>query len=70
MSNLQMIEALCLLCEEQARLLRAMALRLGELGDTALTDEIAAANARYVEIIGSNEIPNSACQGGGETDVY
>lgn len=66
MSNLQMIEALCILCEEQARLIRALAMRLGELGDTALTDEIAAANARYIQIIGSNEAPER----GGETDVY
>ena len=41
MSNLQMIEALCTLCEEQSRIIRAMALRLGELGDAALKDEIA-----------------------------
>lgn len=47
MSNLQMIEALCTLCEEQSRIIRAMALRLGELGDTALKDEIARADARY-----------------------
>lgn len=46
MSNLQMIEALCTLCEEQSRIIRAMALRLGELGDTALKDEIAKADAR------------------------
>ena len=38
MSNLQMIEALCTLCEEQSRIIRAMALRLGELGDTALNE--------------------------------
>ncbi len=55
MSNLQMIEALCTLCEEQNRVLKAMARRLGELGDTALTDEIAAADERYRQIIGSNE---------------
>lgn len=55
MSNLQMIETLCVLCEEQSRIIRAMAARLGELGDTALQDEIAAANARYTEIIGSSE---------------
>lgn len=70
MSNLQMIEALCLLCEEQSRLIRAMSLRLGELGDTALRDEIKAANDRYVEIIGSNEAPDGAYQEGGESDVY
>lgn len=58
MSNLQMIEALELLCEEQARIIRAMALRLGELGDVALRDEIAAANEKYKAIIGSNEWPD------------
>lgn len=57
MTNLQMIEALCTLCEEQSRLIRAMALRLGELGDTALQDEIAKADERYRQIIGSNEQP-------------
>lgn len=62
MSNLQMIEALCMLCEEQSRIIRAMSLRLGELGDTALWDEIAAADARYAEIIGSNEIPDEYYQ--------
>ena len=58
MSNLQMIEALCTLCEEQNRVLKAMARRLGELGDTALTDEIAAADERYRQIVGSNEFPD------------
>lgn len=58
MSNLQMIEALCTLCEEQNRVLKAMARRLGELGDTALTDEIAAADERYRQIIGANEFPD------------
>lgn len=62
MSNLQMIEALCVLCEEQSRIIRAMSLRLGELGDTALRDEIAAADARYTEIIGSNEVPDEYYQ--------
>lgn len=57
MTDLQMIEALCTLCEEQSRLIRAMALRLGELGDTALQDEIAKADERYRQIIGSNEQP-------------
>lgn len=53
-----MIEALCTLCEEQNRVLKAMARRLGELGDTALTDEIAAADERYRQIIGANEFPD------------
>lgn len=59
MSNLQMIQALCLLCEEQSRLIRAMTLRLGELGDTAMTDEITAADKRYRAIIGANELPDT-----------
>ena len=53
-----MIEALCLLCEEQSRLIRSMAIRLGELGDVALQDEIAEANRRYLAIIGDNELPD------------
>ena len=64
MSNLQMIEALCTLCEEQSRLIRAMALRLGELGDTALKDEIAKADERYKSIIGAEECPYSCPEGG------
>lgn len=63
MSNLQMIEALCTLCEEQSRIIRAMALRLGELGDTALKDEIAKADARYRQIIGSEEWPDPCPEG-------
>lgn len=63
MSNLQIIEALCILCEEQNRIIRAMSLRLGELGDTALTDEIAKANEHYRAIIGSGEWPEN-CPGG------
>ena len=58
MSNLKMIETLELLCEEQAKIIRAMALRLGELGDTAYSDEIKAADKRYQEIIGSGEAPD------------
>ena len=60
-----MIEALCLLCEEQASVMRAMSLRLAELGDASLKDEIAAADKRYREIIGSNEWPNEAFKDGG-----
>ena len=58
MSNLRMIEALCSLCEEQSKIIRAMNLRLGELGDTALQDEIAAADKHYRAIIGGEEWPD------------
>lgn len=57
MSGLRMIEALCTLCEAQSRLIKAMALRLGELGDVALRDELAQADRLYCEIIGSDEPP-------------
>lgn len=53
MGNLQMIDTLCTLCEEQSKLIRAMSLRLGELGDTALTDEITAADQKYAAILGN-----------------
>jgi hypothetical protein len=63
MSNLQMIEALCVLCEEQSRIIRAMSLRLGEIGDVSLSDEIQKANDRYRAIIGSNEDPEQCPEG-------
>ena len=53
MGDLQMIDTLCMLCEEQSRLIRAMSLRLGELGDTALCNEIAAADEKYKAILGN-----------------
>lgn len=57
-----MIEALCTLCEELARVLRAALLRLGELGDTSLKDELAAVDAKYRAIIGSGEAPDEFCR--------
>ena len=52
MSNLQMIEALCQLCEAQSKIIRAQAARLAELGAVCMTDEIAAADKLYQSIIG------------------
>ena len=57
-SNLQLIETLCLLCEQLIRLVRKMSLRLAELGDIALGEEIAAANEQYRALIGSGETPD------------
>ena len=54
---MQIIAALATIAEEQNRLIKAMALRLGELGDTALTDEIAAADDKYKELLGHDELP-------------
>lgn len=61
-SNLQLIEALCTLCEELARVLRAAVLRLGELGDTSLKDELAAVDEKYRDIIGGGEAPDEFCR--------
>ena len=60
MSNLKLIESLCLLSEEQSRLIRALATRLAQLGDTdpALADQLAAADALYCRIIGDEETPD------------
>ena len=52
MSNLQMIEALCQLCEAQSKIIRAQAARLAELGAVCMTDEIAEADKLYQSIIG------------------
>ena len=59
-TQLQLIEALCLLCEQMIQLVRKMSLRLTELGDVELAEEIAAANEKYRELIGSGEAPDDA----------
>lgn len=56
MSDLRMIAALCSLCEEQSRLIQALVFHLAELGDTAMQDEIAAADEKYCKIIGDGEL--------------
>ena len=57
MSQLKMIAMLCTLCEEQSKLIRAMAVRLGELGDVAFSDEIAKVDQIYRDSIGDGELP-------------
>lgn len=52
MSELQIIESLCMLVEEQNHIIRAMSRRLCELGAVAAEDEIAAANEHYRELFG------------------
>lgn len=73
MSNLQMIEGLCSLCEELARLVRVLAEHLAQLGDTSMTDEIAAADARYRAVLGMTPDESNMCPGpseGGPGRVY
>lgn len=60
-----MIEELCLICEEQAVLIRSLALHLGEIGDITMSDQIAAVDAKYRAILGVDEPtePSSVCPG-------
>ena len=60
MTNLQMIEALCGLTEEFARLVRRMAWKLEEIGAMDDTDraEIGAAMGKYMKTLGANELPD------------
>lgn len=52
MSELQIIESLCVLVEEQNRIILALSRRLCELGAVAAEDEIYAANEHYRELFG------------------
>ena len=48
-----------MLVETQARIITALATRLAELGDVETgRDEIAAADERYRQVLGCNEIPD------------
>lgn len=52
MSGFQIIESLCALAEEQNAIIRAMNLRLGELGVAFGEDELAAADEHYRRLLG------------------
>ena len=52
MSDFQIIESLCALAEEQNAIIRAMNLRLGELGVAFGEDELAAADEHYRRLLG------------------
>ena len=52
MSSFQIIECLCALAEEQNAIIRAMNLRLGELGAAFGEDELAAADEHYRQLFG------------------
>ena len=57
MSGFQIIESLCALAEEQNAIIRAMNLRLGELGVAFGEDELAAADEHYRRLLGRGVIP-------------
>lgn len=58
-SHLQIIGELEAVCETQARVIRALATRLAELGDTETgRNEIAEADAAYRRAIGGDEWPD------------
>ena len=52
MSGFQIIESLCALAEEQNAIIRAMNLRLGELGAAFGEDELAAADEHFGRLLG------------------
>lgn len=55
MSELQIIESLCMLVEEQNTIIRAMNLRLGELGAAFGEEELSAVDEHYRRLIGRND---------------
>lgn len=58
-SHLQIIGELEAVCETQARVIRALATRLAELGDVETgRDEIAEADKAYQKAIGGGEWPD------------
>ena len=68
MSHLQIIAELETVTEMQARVIKIMATRLAELGDTVTgRDEIAQADKAYHDAIGGDEWPDWA-EKGGEAD--
>lgn len=60
MGVLQTIESLCEICVLQSKIIRALCLRLGELGAVYMTDEIAEADKKLRQILGSDEEPPSS----------
>ena len=65
MSHLQIIAELETVTEMQGRVIKIMATRLAELGDTVTgRDEIAQADNAYRDAIGGDEWPDWAEQGG------
>ena len=69
MSHLQIIAELETVTEMQARVIKIMATRLAELGDTVTgRDEIAQADKAYRDAIGGDEWPDWA-EKGGEDDI-
>lgn len=57
MSSFQIIESLCALAEEQNAIIRAMNLRLGELGAAFGEDELAVADEHFKQLIGRENQP-------------
>lgn len=50
MSKLEIIEELCSIAEAQNKIIKALSLRLCELGEVYMSDEIAEAGARFREL--------------------
>ena len=57
MSGFQIIESLCALAEEQNAIIRAMNLRLGELGAAFGEDELSTADEHFRLLLGRENQP-------------
>lgn len=57
MSNLQIIEELCRICEAQSKIIRTQSDALAQLGGVAMEEERAEAEARLTALIGADETP-------------
>lgn len=58
MSNLQIIEELCGICDMQANIIREQAAALEQLGAVAMEEERAAADRRMTALLGHGEAPD------------
>ena len=62
MSNLQIIEELCRICEAQSFIIRAQASALEQVGAVVMEEERADVDRALTAIIGRAEVPDAAEQ--------
>lgn len=71
MSNLQIIEELCGICADLARIIAIQRQALAQHDAMAAEDEIAKAHSRYIALLGAGEWPDDIPgPERGEQDVY
>lgn len=60
MSNLQIIEELCRICEAQSYIIKAQAAALAQVGAVVMEEERADVGRALTALIGSGETPDEA----------